>query len=612
MTAENGVTWDLSPYFPEFDGPQMRAFKGDLDRDIEHLKASSAGLAALGAETLEQWEALILTAEDVYRRLGHLSSYLGCLEAADAHDEAVSLAQAALVRQYAAVEKFDIDVLAVFKRAAKAVFDAFCDRPKLREIAYYLKRLRERGRTTMSRREEALASDLNIDGLSAWGRLYDKVTGKLEFDFLDTNGKKQRRPISQLRALMSDPDRAIGKRAFEGGNRAWQQVEDVCAAALNAIAGARLTLNSHRRVAHYLDRALFQAAIRRETLEAMYAAIFENIETARDILRAKAGFFDRAGIRFFEREAPLPLPGLTPLGWRPATETVARTFAAVYPALADYFRRMLDKRWIESEARPGKRPGAFCTGSAVIEEQRVFMTFNGTPGDMTTLAHEVGHAWHGHLLRGVRPFARRYPMTLAETASIFAEHLFMEGLLREPAVGEAQSLLLLDTELTDAAVFLLDITTRFTFEKAFYEERRAGEVPVSRLKTLMTEAQREVYGDALLPDGADPYFWASKLHFYITDTTFYNFPYTFGYLLARSLLDRYRGQGRDFLPHYEAFLRLAGADTVENVGRRALGVDFTDPAFWGQSILNLKKPLEEYRRRLAGQTAKKSAGGIRK
>ncbi|MFZ0614647.1 MAG: M3 family metallopeptidase [Desulfobacterales bacterium] len=612
MTLKNGTTWDLSPYFSEFDGPQMRAFKAELDRDIEQLKASSSGLATFDAKTLEQWEALILTAEDVYRRLGHLSSYLGCLEAADARDEAVSLARADLVRQFAAFEKFEIDVLVVFKRAGKAVFDAFCDRPQLREIVYYLKRLRERGRKTMSRREEALASDLNVDGLSAWGRLYDKVTGKLEFDFIDQNGKKERRPISQWRALMSDPDREIGQRAFTGGNRAWQQIEDVCAAALNAIAGARLTLNAHRRVAHYLDRALFQAAIRRETLEAMYAAIFQNLETARDILRAKAGFFKRAGIWFFEREAPLPLPELTPLGWRPATETVAKAFAAVYPALADYFRRMLQSRWIESEARPGKRPGAFCTGSAVIEEQRVFMTFNGTLGDMTTLTHEVGHAWHGHLLRGMRPFARRYPMTLAETASIFAEHLFMEGLLQDPSVGEAQRLLLLDTELTDAAVFLLDITTRYTFEKAFYEERRAGEIPVSRLKTLMTAAQREVYGDALLPDGADPYFWASKLHFYITDTTFYNFPYTFGYLLARSLRDRYHRKGPDFLPRYEAFLRLAGADTVENVGRRALDADFTDSAFWAGIILNLNKPLDEYRQRLAGQTAKKSAGGILK
>ncbi len=286
---------------------------------------------------------------------------------------------------------------------------SFANGPIYEEIAYYLKRLREKARTTMSRKEEALASDLNVDGLSAWGRLYDKVTGKLEFDFITKNGQKERRPISQWRSLMSDPDRDIGRSAFEGGNRAWQQIEDVCAAALNAIAGTRLTLNTHRKVSHFIDRALFQAAIRRETLEAMYAAIFQNLDTARDILRVKARYFDRKGIWFFEREAPLPLPESTPLGWRPATETVSRAFAAAYPGLADYFRRMLKDRWIESEARPGKRPGAFCTGSSVIEEQRVFMTFNATLGNVTTLAHEVGHAWHAHLLQGTRPFNSPLP-----------------------------------------------------------------------------------------------------------------------------------------------------------------------------------------------------------
>ena len=601
MSDKKGVTWDLGRYFTEFDGPHMRAYKVEMDRDIEGLKTSSSELVAFSGETFGQWEALILRAEDIYSRLGHLSSYLGCLEAADAHNEAVSLSRAALVRQYAAFEKFEIDILGVFKRAPKAVFGVFCERPNLREIAYYLKRLRERARTTMSRKEETLASDLNVDGLSAWGRLYDKVTGKLEFDFTAKNGQKERRPISQWRSLMSDPDRDIGRSAFEGGNNAWQQIEDICAAALNAIAGTRLTLNTHRKVCHFIDRALFQAAIRRETLEAMYAAIFQNLDTARDILRVKARYFDRKGIWFFEREAPLPLPESTPLGWKPATETVSRALAAAYPGLADYFRRMLTDRWIESEARPGKRPGAFCTGSSVIEEQRVFMTFNGTLGDMTTLAHEVGHAWHAHLLQGMRPFNRRYPMTLAETASIFAEHILMDGLSLDPSIDEPQKLLLLDNELTDAAVFLLDITTRYAFEKAFYEERQEGEVAVSRLKTLMTETQRTIYDDALLPDGVDPYFWASKLHFYITDTTFYNFPYTFGYLLARSLIDRYHKEGQDFLPKYEAFLRLSGVDTVENVGKRALNVDFTDPAFWNAAIQSLKVPLEEYRRRIVEQ-----------
>jgi oligoendopeptidase F len=328
----------------------------------------------------------------------------------------------------------------------------------------------------------------------------------------------------------------------------------------------------------------------------MYQAVFDQIEMARDILRTKAGFFDRSGIWFFEREAPLPLEVSATYTWPAATELVSTAFSAVYPDLADHFARMLTDRWIESEARPAKRPGAFCTSSTLIDQQRVFMTFNHTLGDVSTLAHEVGHAWHSRLMQGMRPLARRYPMTLAETASIFAEHILMAGLLKDTTINDQQKLLLLDAELTDAAVFLLDITTRFEFEKKLYDMRQAGELAVTQLKELMCQTQQTVYGSALLADGSDPYFWASKLHFYITGVTFYNFPYTFGYLLARALINRFNHEGTSFLKCYEDFLRHSGSATVEHVARQTLGVDVSASAFWKEAIDSLQSPLESYRK----------------
>lgn len=352
---------------------------------------------------------------------------------------------------------------------------------------------------------------------------------------------------------------------------------------------------AYRGIEHYLEMALFQASIQRETLEAMYQAIHDNIDIGREIFRAKARFLGREGIWFFEREAPLPLEETGALSWEQATTMVAKAFETAYPGLAAYFRTFLEKKWIEAEARPGKRPGAFCTRSSLIKEQRVFMTFNGSLGNVTTMAHEVGHAWHGHLMRHMRPMAQRYPMPLAETASIFAEHILAEGIYADDEVRKSQKLLMLDADLCGAAVLLLDITTRFEFEKAFHEERREGEVPVSRLKELMVESQQRIFGDALLEDGADPYFWASKLHFYMTEVAFYNFPYTFGFLLARSLVHMFQREGEAFLPKYEAFLKLTGSDSVENVAQRSLGVDIAKPAFWAESVRSLAQPLEQYR-----------------
>jgi len=598
VESTSGAVWDLQGYFPEFNSQEMQDFKNKLGADVETIKKKASNLGSLNDKTAGQWEAVILFAEDIVSRLGHLSSYLSCLESADARNEAYSRERSNLVKLSAEYEKFEIDVLYAFKQTDEEFIEKFFAREKLKDIEYPLERIRERTKYTMSREEELLTTDLNIDGLGAWGRLYNKITGKLEFEFIAREGKKEHRPISQWRSLMADADRAVGRAAYEGGNRAWKGIEDVCAAALNAISGARLSLNRHRGIKHILDKALFDAAIRRETLDSMYQAIHDHLDIPREIFRAKARFFNRQRIWFFEREAPLPLKDTSKLTWRQATEIVLNAFKTAYPALAGYFRQFVQNRWVESEPRPGKRPGAFCTRSTLTREQRVFMTFNGTLSDVSTLAHEVGHAWHGHLMRDIRPMAQRYPMTLAETASIFAEHILAEGIYADETVWDTEKLLMLDGDLCGAAVLLLDITTRYEFEKAFYDERLHGEVPVSRLKELMVETQRRIFGDVLMEDGADPLFWASKLHFYITEVTFYNFPYTFGFLLARALIAMFHREGKDFLPKYETFLRRAGSDSVENLAQQSLGIDISTPEFWEGSIKSLEEPLRRYKEKI--------------
>jgi oligoendopeptidase F len=226
------------------------------------------------------------------------------------------------------------------------------------------------------------------------------------------------------------------------------------------------------------------------------------------------------------------------------------------------------------------------------KESRIFMTYNESFGDVLTLAHESGHAFHGYLMRDARPYARGYPMTLAETASTFGEQVLMNGLLDDPSVSDAQKALMLDVEAGHGAVYLLDIPVRYEFEKSFYEERKSGELSVSRLRELMVATQRQVVGGLLEPGGEDPYLWASKLHFYITGITFYNFPYTFGYLLSRGLYAMFRKEGDAFLPKYEELLRLAGSDTAENVVRRTVGRDLEEPQFWNEAIRSLEEPLK--------------------
>jgi oligoendopeptidase F len=292
--------------------------------------------------------------------------------------------------------------------------------------------------------------------------------------------------------------------------------------------------------------------------------------------------------------APLPGGGDRRIPWPDGCRQVLGAFSASYPALHALARQAVDSHWIDHQPRPGKRPGGFCSSSSVVEQSRIFLTYGGAMGDVQTLAHELGHAFHGSLLRGMRPWAREYPMTLAETASTFAEELVTDAMLRSPETTAAERATILDQRLQKAEAFLLNIPMRLDFEVALYERRIDGELTVPELCELMSAAQRDHYGDALAGDGLDPWFWASKLHYYLTDISFYNFPYTFGYLFSLGIAARARREGEAFLATYEELLRRTGSAAAEDLARELLGVDLTEPAFWHSSMDLIAADLEDF------------------
>jgi len=588
------MTWDLTSYFSEFNGAEMLLFKEAIRADVAALQKTATILPELNSESANAWEDILLRNEDISRRMSHLGSYISCLASSDARNESYQKEEAELTRTRAELAKVRIELLRAFKGAKDKFFTDFCALPSLAGSHNYLQRVREEARRAMTAEKEILATDLGVDGIQAWGRLYDTVSAKLEFDMTFPNGKRARLPMSQRRSLMDHPDRRVRQAAFDGGNAAWQSIEDTAAGALNAIAGTRLTLNRHRSVYHFLDIALFQAAITRKTLDAMFEALITNLEIPRRVLRLKAKSMARPNVAWFDLGAPLDLPDQEKLSWENARSMVGASFNLAYPALGRFFaEQVIGKNWVDWEPRAGKRPGGFCTSSMLSKESRIFMTYNEALGDVLTLAHESGHAYHGAMMRDIRPYARGYPMTLAETASTFGENVLMNGILDDPTVGDREKARILDIEVGHGAVYLLDIPVRYEFEKTFYEERVNGPLSVSRLKELMAQTQRRILGDVLEAGGEDPYFWASKLHFYITGITFYNFPYTFGYLLSRGLYTMFRNEGDSFLPKYEEFLRRAGSDTAENVVKQTVGRDIETTEFWSEAIQSLEAPLSQ-------------------
>ena len=586
------MNWDLSSFFTEFNGNEMQEFQSKLQDDIRELTKQASGLDALNKDNMEAWSEVFIKSEDITARFSHIASYVGCLTACDAKNEEYQQKEAEMSLIGAEASKFEIEMFRAMKEASDDVFEQFEKRPEFRGIKYFLRRMREESKRTMSREKEILNAELSVDGIHAWGRLYDTISGRMEFEMEYPDGKTETLPMSHRRSLMENPDRKIRKAAFEGGNKAWENMESVAASALNAISGTRLVLNKHRGIEHFLEVALFQAAIKRETLDAMFSAIYENMEVPKRYIKLKAKTMSRDNIAWYDLGAPLDLPDRETFSWEQGREKVRQAFERAYPALGKFAQMEYDKNWVEYEPRAGKRPGAFCTGSLLTKESRVFMTFNGSMGDVLTLAHESGHAFHSHVMREQRPYAHLYPMTLAETASTFAEMILNDGILSDPEIDDSTKAYILDQDIGHAAIYLMDIPVRFEFEKALYEQRSKGELGASKLREMITKTQRNIFGELLEKGGEDPYFWASKLHFYITGVTFYNFPYTFGFLLSRGLYSMFKKEGKDFLPRYEKFLKMTGIADCEEVVRESIGRDITKPDFWAEAIRSLEEPMD--------------------
>jgi oligoendopeptidase F len=566
--------WDMTPYFPEFDGPEYRAFRDSLASDVGGWLTRVPELGAISAASVDAWAEHLAALEDLTSRAAHLGSYLGCLGAADARNELIQTETAGAATLRAELQKAFVWVRAAFREAEDQAFEALAGHPRLRDVSFFVRRTRERAAWSMDPELEALVADLGPSGFSAWGRLYDQVSGKLEFD-LEVAGQETRRlPVSMRMTLLQDPDPEVRRATLAGTNRAWEGMADVVAACLNGIAGQRLTLYERRGVPHFLDPALLDAAIGRRTLDTMLGVVKARQEVARRFLRRKARQLGRDRLGFQDLHAPLPVASPRRIPFDEGGERVLSAFEAFHPELAEFARGAFERRWIDWRPRPGKRPGGFCSSSPWIGESRVFITYDGADGDVSTLAHELGHAYHSFVVRDLRPWA---------TAGLASE-----------GAGPEQRAALLDGRMGDAAAFLLDIPTRFDFEKAFYEERRGGELAPRRLCELMLQAQRDNFGDTLAEEELDPWFWASKLHFYITGLSFYNFPYTFGYLFSLGIFALAQQEGGAFLPRYRELLRLTGSDTAERVAQRALGVDLEQPDFWNASIDLVETELARY------------------
>lgn len=586
--------WDLTTLLPH---PETAEFAQVLERYGQELRSAaeqSEQLPSLSAPSAaaQVWDEFLTRFETLEAQAGDLSSFLGCHAAADAGNAHFRQCEAALSALDPLRERILTNLEFALREGSASDFETFvAATPRLSRIAFFLGLRRKNANLRLPPREELLAAELAVDGIHAWGRLYDRLSGELRVRVMERGEIIEKSP-GQVRTDL--PERGARQNNFYAAEKAWKGIADSCADALNHIAGTRLTLYRRLGCQDHLDIPLHRNRMTRESLEAMWSAIAARKGCLLRYLERKARLLGLECLAWYDVHAPLPGPQQSAeISFDDGAELVIRTFADFSPDLGEFARLCFDRRWVEAENRSGKRQGAFCTGFPSRGESRVFMTYTRSFDNVSTLAHELGHAYHSWVLREEPLFLQDYPMNLAETASTFAEAVLAEHRL-QTAASPSEKLGILDHMLSDAVAYLMNIDARFRFENRFYEERRAGELTAARLSELMLASQREAYLDGLDPAGWYPDFWISKLHFYISGLPFYNFPYTFGYLLSNGLFALAADDRKNFPSRYRQLLIATGAKETEAAVQSTFGYDLEQPEFWNKSLDVVERRVADF------------------
>jgi pepF/M3 family oligoendopeptidase len=612
--------WDLSPVYDGFDGQAWLAAKRDLEKVSAAMEAMAAkgpppaaagGAAAAGAvpaRTIADWLVEALALEEKALCLYSSMSAYAYARYATATRDATAMAELNSVEGLGLPLKragvLFRNALAARREEVLAAAKGPGADPRVAPFAFHLEEELFWQARQMSPELEDLAADLARSGCEAWSRLQESVSSNTGALWDPASG--ERKTIVELRNLAYDNDRSLRGKAYRLELEAWKSVEIPMAAALNGVKGFTLSINRRRGWEGVLDKSLAQARITRATLDALVAAMEDSLPAWRRYLKAKAGLLGLPSLAFYDLFGPVT-SGATPRSWTfaEAGDLIVEKFGGFDPAMGDFAARAFQEGWIDAEPREGKVSGAFCTHFPSVKLARVLCNFDNSFADLTTVAHELGHAWHYECIKDRPLVLTDYPMTLAETASIFAETVVFDSAIAQAA--ESERLTLLELHLQDTCQVIVDILSRFRFEEGLFERRARGEVPPAELCALMASAQEATYGDGLDPGLLHPYMWAAKGHYYIPDLSFYNFPYAFGLLFGLALFARYREEGQAFAASYRDLLAMTGSASAVEV-TAAAGFDIETKAFWKGGLDVLASQVGDFERLAAAARPARPGG----
>jgi pepF/M3 family oligoendopeptidase len=599
IKTEKLPRWDLSNVFPGMDSPEFKRARADVERKLKTLESfltkndiRAGGKKHAAKQTRALIDRYLNDSNALIRQLATLGAYVGSFVTTDSFDKNARKAESEM-------DPLEVRLNQIFTRFTGWIGDRREHLPALTKApgpahdhAFYLEQTAKQSRYLMSEAEESLASELSMSGVGAWGKLQGTIVSQISVPF-EREGKTEQISMPALLNIQQhDPDAEVRREAYELELKTWKQYEEPLAAAMNGVKGAQSVVGRRRGRKAPIDSALDAAHIDRKTLDAMLGAMTDSFPVFRKYLKAKSKKLGNPGaLPWWDLMAPVGTSNRE-YSWAESRDFILGNFGAFSPRLHAMTKRAYDKRWIDAEQRKGKRAGAFCMGVPAVDESRILCNYDGSLDQVSTVAHELGHAFHNECQIG-QPYLRTVtPMTLAETASIFCENIIIEAALKD-AGGAQEELAILETDLIGKTQVIVDITSRYLFETEVFKRREKSELSADELCALMLDCQKQTYGDGLDARYMHPYMWTWKPHYYFGGLSFYNFPYAFGLLFGLGLYAIYRERGAAFVPEYEQLLASTGQADAATLAKR-FKIDIRKRDFWKGSLDVIGERIDRY------------------
>jgi pepF/M3 family oligoendopeptidase len=598
MTEKTPPRWDLSSIYPaliseEYSNDLKRLLAlideqfAFIDGPLKKLDANS-NLAWLAKQTGE----MIERSNQIYILSGKIRAYIEALVSTNSYDKEALTKQSEFDQIAVKIDKMETQIRAWVGKIADALAGMIDLDPITKAHRYYLYESAKASRYLMSEKEEMLAAELSLSGSNAWTKLQGTITSQYSAPF-EMEGKVQKLPLPALINLRSHPDEAVRRRGYEAENQVWNTLKEPLAAAMNGIKGEVNTLNTRRGREDALHASIDQSHIDRETLEVMLSAMQDSFPMFRGYFRSKARRLGHEKLPWWDVFAPLGESN-TVFTFDEAREFILEQFGEFSPRLREFARRAFENHWIDAEQRDGKRGGAFCMEIPGVNESRVMCNFDGSLDQVTTIAHELGHAFHNDCAQKAHKtkIQKLTPMTLAETASIMCETIVAHASLKK-ARNDSERLAILESKLAGDSQVIVDIYSRYLFEKEVFKQREKAELSADELCEIMEKAQLASYGDGLDERYLQKWMWTWKPHYYSAGFSFYNYPYAFGLLFGTGLYAIYQKRGDDFVEDYVQLLASTGEASAADLAAR-FGINIRQKEFWADSLKIIGAQVDEY------------------